>query len=636
MTRSCTSNRPSLEALEPRLLLDGSVTVVFGDGNLYVTGDAADNAIVIEGLDNGGYRIVGMPTAGGADTLVNGHAYQEVGPVSLRLEVDLGGGDDTLNIGSLKALDTTINNIIRYEGNTGVNTLNIGRIDHEGSLWYAGQVTSHATVEFDNTIYGVGNVFIAGATLSGFDAHLGYGEGDRSVVIADLWYGLTYHPPSDIHDVASNMGTNLTIVNPLGPLDAYVADTNAATVDILSSGGDDDIVLRGVRFNGTRIMTSDGDDLIDFASSEYRGNTIYDGLTVNTGWHTDSIWMSDTYVSGGTVLDLERGGVRHDGQTVEISAFGGCELSDLSILGENLWVNFNGIAGTNETELHGPLDIRSMAGLGEDRIVMLNVRAHGGGWVRLDGGNDAVSIRESRFGDDMEFDLGLGNDTFLVGQTMTDLLPGDATRFQGNTIIDMGEGADQVGITNASFSKLGFVQMGRSLGRSQRVRIASVGGTVTASDLGIAGTGRTNVFIGNMDSPEPSVEVDDILSIATGMDMSRDTVSLLNIRVGGEVGMSTGAGNDLVAIQHSEFAGPVMAHLGDGVDVLYVLACEFTGDVELYGDQMMDWFWIVDSAFDGRAVFTGGAGVDRINRSLRTRNTFALIGQPLVDVEREF
>jgi hypothetical protein len=178
--------------------------------------------------------------------------------------------------------------------------------------------------------------------------------------------------------------------------------------------------------------------------------------------------------------------------------------------------------------------------------------------------------------------------------------------------------------------------MGRSLGRSQRVRIASVGGTVTASDLGIAGTGRTNVFIGNMDSPEPSVEVDDILSIATGMDMSRDTVSLLNIRVGGEVGMSTGAGNDLVAIQHSEFAGPVMAHLGDGVDVLYVLACEFTGDVELYGDQMMDWFWIVDSAFDGRAVFTGGAGVDRINRSLRTRNTFALIGQPLVDVEREF
>jgi hypothetical protein len=629
MTRSSINGSPCLESLEQRLMLDGAVSAMLGDGHLYIVGDAGDNAIVLEGLDNGGYRIIGMPTAGG-DTLVNGMPFQEVGPINLRVKIDLGGGDDTLNVGSLKGVDTTISNIVDYEGGSGVNTLNVGRIQNIGSLQFAGQVTMNGMVDFDNDTFGTGNVLITGARMSSFNANLGYGEGDRSVVIADLWHGLIYHPPSEYYEVASGMGTGLTITNPYGRLDSYIADTYSTHVNITSANGDDDLVFRGVRFNTMAVSTYTGEDFIEFSSSEYGGNRISEGLEVYMGHHTDSLWMSDTHVSSGTMLDMGRGGARHAGQMLQISAHAGCELSDLTINGENVWAEFNGIAGVNETLIHGELNVFTHPGRGEDQLGLRNVRVLGGVSVGLDGGDDSVWIHDSSLSGMSEFYLGLGNDTFLVGQTMTDLVPGDATRFE-NVVVDMGYGSDQVGISNATASGLLFVNLGESSGRGQRARIATIGGTVTAGNLGVAGVGKTNVFIGNTEVEEPSVIVDGILSIATGMDTSRDNVSVLNVDVGGEVGISTGGGTDVVALQRSTFGGPVMVHLGDGVDILSIWDSHFMDDVEFFGGRMRDWFWVLDSTFEGDARFNGGHGRNRINRDLMDRNVF-LAGSYLSDM----
>ena len=211
---------------------------------------------------------------------------------------------------------------------------------------------------------------------------------------------------------------------------------------------------------------------------------------------------------------------------------------------------------------------------------------------------------------------------------------GDPTWF-GSLIAEMRGGSDQVVFTHATVNDLLFVNMGASAGRGQRARIAHIG-TVSAGDLGVAGTGRTNVFIGNAATEGPSVEIDGIFSISTGMDTSRDNIAIQNVDAGGGLAISSGAGTDLVGIQRSTFGGPVMIQLGNGVDILSIWDCHFEADAEFFGDRMLDWMWVLDSEFDGRAVFDGGHGRDRINRNLNTRNTFNLIGQPLVDIERTF
>ncbi len=628
MTTTHATGCPCFEPLESRLLLDGSVTVEIDDGHLYIVGDAADNAVVLTGLENGGYEITGLETAGGMTTINGGWHVVISEPIVGRVEVDLGGGDDTLNIGHLKGLDTTIADLVLVRMGHGTNQLNVGRIDRGGTLSFAGQVTMNGTLEMTNTTFGTGNVLITGARMGGFNAHLGYGEGEREVIIADLWYGMVYSPPSLIHEIDTVMG-GLTITNPYGQLNATIHDTSATNVTFSTAGQDDVLDFAGVNFLDTVISTYGGEDVISFEASEYRGNRI-NGLTLNTGLAKDTVFMSDTQVSFYTDFDMgdNRSGLA---QELYISAYGGCEFSAVTIRGRHLSVGFNTIGGTNETLIHSGLDMQTTHGRVDDTLTMIDVRLFGDSTVNLSGGNDSVLIYRSALHlGTMMFDLSAGDDTFLVGQNYSDPLPGDTTRLGTNTIVHMGDGADQVAITNASTTEMLFVDMGASTGRGQRVRIATVGGTVHVGALGIAGTGKTNVYIGNTESDEPSVLIDDILSISTGMDMSRDIVAIQNVQVLGETAMSTGAGTDVLAIQRSEFSGPVTAHMGNGVDIMSIWNCDFNADAQFHGDEAPDLFWILDNRFAARAIFDGGHGRDHLNRTLSLRNTFSAPGQPEV------
>lgn len=100
MTRS-SNRRLQVESLERRELMAGNVTLTAQGNDLYLTGDGYRNSIDIRAVSPGVFTIKGE-TIGGAVTKINGVAN---GQATIRgdlnnLYVNLGGGDDSLNVGT--------------------------------------------------------------------------------------------------------------------------------------------------------------------------------------------------------------------------------------------------------------------------------------------------------------------------------------------------------------------------------------------------------------------------------------------------------------------------------------------------------------------------------------------------------
>jgi len=636
MKRAFTSNQPCFESLEPRMLLDGSVWVYMEAGDLIIRGDRGDNTVCLTGLpDGGGYEISGLISSGDY-TRINGlHAVNIPGDVPGRILVNLDSGDDIFNIGSRAGVNTTIVDALDIDLGTGANQLNIGRIGRDGRLSYGGEVTIAESTTLANGGRGVGNVLIAGAKMQSFDANMGRGTGERNVTIAGLYYGHASHPPSDIEDVESSF-TTINITNPRGMLETLIEDTSATDVSITTSNGDDRFAFRGVSVQGLLLLQSfSGRDNIQFERTEFRTNSI-DWLTLLTDRGRDTIYISDTQARFGTHIDMGKNEGR-GGQTLQLSAYGPCEFTALQIYGHEMLIDLNGIAGSNETMVHGMFYIHTADTNAVDRINLSKLEVTGDTLIRLHGGDDHVMITESYFNGDARFELERGNDRVLIGQQLYTLLPGRRTTFASNAFIDTGRGADQIGITKTDVSGLMLVQLGpTNIGSPQQAQIAAVGGTFTAGNLGIAGRGTTNVVVGNNSTTGPSVTIDGILSISTGMDRGRDNIVLQSTWVLGEVGISTGGGVDVLAVRWCTFDGAWTAHLGDGADYLIIDENHFVGDTEFHGDDGDDGMWILDNIFYHGVSFYGGIGTDWINLALLTGNRFLQAGQPLVDIEMRY
>src|SRR5437763_554022 len=109
----CSSRRMVVEQLEGRTLLAGNVTVSVSGGNLIVTGDNNDNAVLIQKTGPGSYTITGFDfengalsgrqsgptTIRGAGTDLGGDARLVTG-VRGNIIVDLKTGNDSLAVGN--------------------------------------------------------------------------------------------------------------------------------------------------------------------------------------------------------------------------------------------------------------------------------------------------------------------------------------------------------------------------------------------------------------------------------------------------------------------------------------------------------------------------------------------------------
>src|SRR5690349_20565026 len=103
MTRTRYSVRPSLEALETRDNPAGTVTATFTAGRLTVTGDAADNTLLISlGADD---RLTISGNGSGTVVRLNGgpagDAVTLSAPITGAVSIALGEGADVLTIDTI-------------------------------------------------------------------------------------------------------------------------------------------------------------------------------------------------------------------------------------------------------------------------------------------------------------------------------------------------------------------------------------------------------------------------------------------------------------------------------------------------------------------------------------------------------
>src|SRR5262245_54628299 len=126
MPRARNSVRPSVEALETRDTPAGTVTATFTAGRLALTGDAADNTLLItRGMDD---RLTISGDGSGTVVRLNGGpAEEEVtlpAPVTGAVSIALGGGADLLTLDAIDLpASLTINGGNGTAGGTAGNTV---------------------------------------------------------------------------------------------------------------------------------------------------------------------------------------------------------------------------------------------------------------------------------------------------------------------------------------------------------------------------------------------------------------------------------------------------------------------------------------------------------------------------------
>lgn len=313
----------SIETLESRTVLAGSVAASVSEGLLTITGDNSNNSLAIYAGDVAGEVILAGATEDGTaanHTLVNG----QVEPVTLEgvtgIRLDLQGGDDTvvatnLNLaGDLTALEGSGNDRLFLFGNTpGAPLIDL---NGEGALQY-GAVRVGGLVDVQggagNDLLRVVNAevggslsyageagndrFVAGGNLSrnsiGGSLTLAMGQGDDSIfsigqkvagdVIVDDSLATTRG-----HVEFRNLraGGDVTVTaSPVNDVVALEGATIHADDVVINTGGGDDQVLVGLAaLNSLSVETGTGDD-----TAIVRNLTVDTLIRVNTGADEDIV-----------------------------------------------------------------------------------------------------------------------------------------------------------------------------------------------------------------------------------------------------------------------------------------------------------------------------------------------------------
>lgn len=618
---------PVFEQMEPRLLLDGAVTASVVDGNLLIDGDDMSNSILLTALAQPGeYVIRGLNNAG--PTTVNGSGWATVAGVTNWISIDMLSGDDVVNIGSRVGDDTVVDALMDINLGGGTNHLNIGRVLRAGRLRFGGRVDITGDVSVSNDPWGTGNVYVAGASLAGFNVDLGAGGHEKNVTLVNLLHEMDVD--SDIPGFGDRDCTidSLGVSNSLGSVDMFVRDTTVGRMSVVTAEGGDEFDLGGLVSGLALFTTAAGADHFYFDQSDTRNCDLADVMIV-TSYDNDSVQMSNTYADN-VYIDLGTTGFGAF-QRVHLAVMGAVSLESLSVRGRALEVASNPAAGVNPTFIDGAFTVRSTGGDVRDVVDLANFYPNEVKII-LGDGNDLVMARETTVDDDMVIRTGAGDDTVLLGQDMGSSLPG-SNNF-GELTIDTGRDNDQVAVANTHVRGAMLVWLGSSTG-SQRARIGVVGSGVVAADMTIAGTGRTNVFVGQRGTPGTAVSVYGALTIFTGFDTRGDVVVLQHVSSLGSTTIFTGNGRDIVAIQNSAFSGPTVIGTGRGGDVIIVTDSFFRDNASFYGGAGSDVFYFVENDFDARAVFHGGGGTDWVNADFGLRNTFSPVPE-FFSIERDF
>ncbi len=384
-----------VEQLESRTLLAGNVVASISDGTLVITGDTADNSILIstfEDPQNGtGFLIQGQPNNG--STTVNGSLLADEFFGVVDLDILMAEGDD----------EVTITN----------------------------DVTA-MLASFDGTepLFPVDAVVLSGLAI------IDMGDGDNQLDIGWMTTGLRMLAEgganADLMRFSGlDIGTNLTVRTFGGVDDVFMLDSQVDwATNIRTANGDSWVAIDG--FSSSDLFVHGGNHIDDVALN---GLTIGDDLTIQgySGSDWNEIGVPGSFPWEVLVADLtfvnDRLTVRSgDGDNLVdfrlldsgfISVVGGIHSDEVYFqsvyIDRNVFVSTGGGAGTvdfDDVEISTNLSI--VMGSGNDDVLITNSTAGTNVSISMLGGSDVVDIDNLGVSNNLYVYLGEGNDDLIV------------------------------------------------------------------------------------------------------------------------------------------------------------------------------------------------------------------------------
>ena len=214
--------------------------------------------------------------------------------------------------------------------------------------------------------------------------------------------------------------------------------------------------------------------------------------------------------------------------------------------------------------------------------------------IRMEGGNDIVAIRNLQVATDLNVDLGAGNDRLtspaaapstiggnmsILGNEGNDIVQLAAMTVRENLSVDGGLGSLNASINNSTIDKI------MSIVGDEADDIVSVTGSSIGLDLLIETKGGSDrVTLTDLGAFQVSINTDSNGSVGL------DQVTLNRVTTVEDLGIFTGAGNDVVRLTDVTSGKSIVTSLDEGNDRLIATR--------------------VRAAVD--AIFEGGAGLDTL------------------------
>ncbi len=209
--------------------------------------------------------------------------------------------------------------------------------------------------------------------------------------------------------------------------------------------------------------------------------------------------------------------------------------------------------------------------------------------IRMEGGNDIVTLNGVRTGNDLYINLGAGADRLNTTGPVT---------VGANLMIEGAEGADNIQLTNLTAVEDIYIDGGLDALTVALVGLDAGKSLTVVSDAARDVISISDTVVADMLSIEPksgnnSVTLDGILALLAMVttEAGTDTVTITDLATIEDLGVFTGAGNDSVSLANVDSGKSIIVSVDLGADTVS-------------GAN-------VSAAQD--AVFEGGAGTDTLN-----------------------
>ena len=420
------------EKLEDRQLMAGDIAAVVQNGDLIITENAAqvgqDNNVLIQGLANGQVRV----SAVGKTGAVNGQAYRDF-TVTGSLRVDLGAGNDTLQIGldadGAAAMAPKFNNVDIKLG--GITPGNITRAYNDADQLLIHGLTTKGTVNIDTGV-DADKVHIGGKVRTG-SVTIGDGQGIVDAIGDDLNIK-TGAGADEVNVFGGVYKNNLTIET-----FANLAENDADRVRI--DRGAQVTLDVNVRLGGG----ADAMNIMDetAASAGMAGLTTGGLVDIDAGAGDDTLYLRNFTIGqpGDSNIDsLEiNAGAGADTLTIKNDTGFARVADDVYIqMYEDIHEQFNDRVNVDGLRAQWQ---RFWGSYGADEMKLTNLTAQ---FVQIDtdGGVDHVTVENSMIYNHLMAEMGEGDDTLTVtGVTVRD----------GGAFLYGGAGYDTLNISRSNF-----------------------------------------------------------------------------------------------------------------------------------------------------------------------------------------